>query len=307
MKDDYWDITNRPSTKMKLEILRGIFHVWLTIWNKQNWASNEWYVLDLFSGRGYYKDGELLVSGSPFVYLEKIKERRDKFIEKIKIKLFFVDIDKDEIEELQKNVENYVKNNQIDNIVEVIYFNEDCNEIINDVLKKIINSNRNPLFVFIDPTGIKIKKNTINEILNLENPKDIFLNYSLEGVRRTMGVARKAQEGEDLNVREVGTIETLGEFFGDDINIVDKDGLEIKDDLETLKYYVSKCFLCKNLEVVACDIVYPDRNDILYYLLFASRKPNIVNIIKDIYKREKHRDRPSLFGPEFYNILYFKR
>jgi len=32
-----WDITNRPSTKTKLEILEQVFDVWLTIWNKQNW------------------------------------------------------------------------------------------------------------------------------------------------------------------------------------------------------------------------------------------------------------------------------
>jgi len=30
-----WDISNRPSTKTKLEILEKVFNVWLTIWNNQ--------------------------------------------------------------------------------------------------------------------------------------------------------------------------------------------------------------------------------------------------------------------------------
>lgn len=51
-----WDISNRPSTKTKLKILEKVFGVWLTIWNKQDWVSNEWYIMDLFAGRGKYMD-----------------------------------------------------------------------------------------------------------------------------------------------------------------------------------------------------------------------------------------------------------
>jgi len=303
-KEDYWDITNRPSTRTKLEILKGVIYVWLNAWRIQEWASNEWYIIDLFAGRGYYKNGE---SGSPIIYLEKINERKDLFNKNIKIKLFFVEIDSKNFNLLKKNVEDYININKLNNIIDVNLFNDDCNEIIYNILSKIENSNRNPLFVLIDPTGIKISKNTIEKILNLNNRKDILFNYILEGVRRTMGVFKKAQDGEELNVREVGTIETLSDFFGNDINIKNKDGLEIKDDLEILEYFIGTSFMSKGLEVVACDIGYPNRNDILYYLLFATKRENILKRIASIYKREKNRDKPSLFGPKFYEVLYFKK
>ena len=49
-----WDTSNRPSTKTKLDILEKVFDVQLAIWNNQRWVSNEWYVIDLFAGRGKY-------------------------------------------------------------------------------------------------------------------------------------------------------------------------------------------------------------------------------------------------------------
>lgn len=53
---DQWNISNKLSTKTKLEILKKCFNVWLTVWNNQNWASNEWYVVDLFARRGVYTE-----------------------------------------------------------------------------------------------------------------------------------------------------------------------------------------------------------------------------------------------------------
>lgn len=52
-----WDIANKPHTKNKLEIIRAVFDMWLTVWNgekQQRWANKEWYVIDLFAGAGVY-------------------------------------------------------------------------------------------------------------------------------------------------------------------------------------------------------------------------------------------------------------
>ncbi|GAI48109.1 unnamed protein product, partial [marine sediment metagenome] len=127
---------------------------------------------------------------------------------------------------------------------------------------------KHPLFVLIDPTGLQVKKRTIEKIVDLQNRKDIMFNYILEAVRRTSGVARKARRREGLTIKEIKTIETLQNFIGEDINFIDK------SDIETLKEY---CFIftSKNLRVVAYDVKYPDREDILYYLLFATRKMSI--------------------------------
>lgn len=294
--DNLWDITNRPSTKTKLEILEKVFDIWLTIWNKQKWISNEWYVIDLFAGRGKYIDNGRDVNGSPLIFLKKISDKIERLQSDIKIKLFLVENDVQNFKELKKNVDCFIKNNQLlKDKIDVNFFRDDCNKVIKDILFQVQNDKKHPLFILIDPTGLQIKKNTMDEIVTLKNPKDIMFNYILEGVRRIAGVAKKAQRGEKLSIKEIRTVETLQEFIGKDIEVINK------SDVEILKEYCS-VFTSKGLKIVAYDVPYPDRNDILYYLLFTSKKISITNIVKDIYAKQKERiSGPTLFGgKEFY-------
>jgi len=294
--EELWDITNRPSTKTKLEILEKVFNIWLTIWNNQKWISNEWYIIDLFAGRGKYIDRTNDVNGSPLIFLEQIFEKMNRLRQKIMIKIFLIEENKKNFNELKSNIENYYKiSPQIKNKVEVRYFLGDCNIIIGDILYQVINDKKHPMFILIDPTGLQIKRDSLKKLISLQNPKDIMFNYILEGVRRTVGVARKGRRGEELSIREIKTIETLQKFIGRDIDVINK------SDVEALKKYCS-VFTSKDLKVVAYDVRYPDRNDILYYLLFASKKLSITNIVKDIYAKQKERiSGPTLFGgKEFY-------
>jgi DNA repair photolyase len=78
------------------------------------------------------------------------------------------------------------------------------------------------------------------------------------------------------------------------------------DDRKILEDYVN-IFTSQDLKVIGYDMKYPNRNDILYYLLFASRKLSITNIIKDIYIKQKEDEfGPTLFGgKEVYNKEIF--
>jgi len=307
-----WDITSRPSTRTKLEILENVFGVWLTIWNKQKWVSNEWYIVDLFAGKGKYIDKGEEVNGSPLIFLEKISEKINKLKQEVEIRLFLVEKKRSYFNALKKNIENFVKNSpNIKDKVKIEYFQKDCNIIIEDILSKITDDRKHPIFVLVDPSGLQIKKNTINRIVDLQNPKDVMFNYILEGVRRTGGVAKKAHRGEELSITEIKTVETLQKFIGENVSVINK------SDIETLKDYCS-IFTSKNLKAVAYDIKYPDRKDTLYYLLFISRKLSITNIVKDIYAKQKEKSLgPTLFGgKEFYkdgilivtpNLLTIKR
>ena len=294
-----WDITNKPHTKNKLEIVRAVFYMWLTVWNgekQQRWANKEWYVMDLFAGAGIYFDSKNKISGSSLVLLENIFNQKDKLEEnEIKIKLFLVEIKKQNFDNLKKNIEAFLNSHkEIENIVEVHFYKEDCNTAINDILKKINNSYKNPLFVLIDPYGLQIKKETINKIAKLDNSKDILLNYILEGVRRAGGVYKKGQKGTVLNEKEITTIKTFMDFIGDDVKIIGK------TDRELLGQYVS-ALADKGLNIVGYDMPYSDRNDVLYYLLFASKKVKITKIVQDIYYRQKKKQdsQPTLFGEEY--------
>ncbi|HPP10971.1 MAG TPA: three-Cys-motif partner protein TcmP [Defluviitoga tunisiensis] len=288
-KDDLWDITNRRSTKTKLEILDKVFNMWLTVWNNQNWAQNEWYILDLFAGRGEYIDSGKKKDGSPLIFLRNIKEKKDKLRPNLKIKLFLVEKNKANFNYLKTLVDRYKSEHSLDN-VNVYFYNADCNAIIDDILKSLNNSVKNPLFVFIDPSGLQIKKTTVEKIVSLKNPKDILFNYILEGVTRTSGVVKKRHFGKNLNTKEITTIKTLKEFIGDDVDVIEADRMKILEDY-------AETFISQGLRVVGYDIKYPDRNDTIYYLLFFSKKAPITKIVKDIYVRLREKETgPGLFG-----------
>ncbi|MGQ9845801.1 MAG: three-Cys-motif partner protein TcmP [Caldisericia bacterium] len=300
MINNEWDITNKPHTKNKLEIIRAVFDMWLTVWNgdkQQEWVNKEWYVMDLFAGAGIYFDSERQVRGSSLILLQNIFEQKDK-LEKngIKIKLFLVEIKKQNFDNLNKNVNAFFNSHEkIKNIVDVHFYQGDCNTKITDILKEINNSRKNPLFVLIDPYGLQIKKKTIKEIAKLDNPKDILLNYILEGVRRVGGVYKKGQKkGKVLNKKELKTVKTFEEFMGEDVKMIGE------TDKKTLEQYVST-LAEKGLNIVGYDMPYADRNDILYYLLFASKKAKITKIVKDIYYRQKKKQdsQTTLFGEEY--------
>jgi len=295
---DRWDISGKPATKTKHEILRKYFDVWLKMWSapNQKWVAKDWYVMDLFAGRGAYNDNGQIVSGSPLIFLEAINERRDKLRPNCrKIKLFFAEENKNSFDCLKENVAQFMADNpQMEGIVEIEYFSDDCNEIIEEILGRMENTGKHPLFAFIDPWGINIWKTTMLEILSLNNRIDIMFNYMLQGVRREAGIAQKAHYGGQLTGQERGTLETFRRFIGD-IDVVDK------GDRDILSAYVNSLFTPQRLNVAAYDMEYPDRTDTSYYLLFASRNPKVAEIVKDIYAKQKELSiQPSLFGRDFY-------
>jgi len=174
------------------------------------------YFLDLFAERGKYLDGGNNVNGSPLIFLKKISDKIERLRSNIKIKLFLVEKDRQVFQKLNENVRcffNFNKRTSLEEKIEVKFFQNDCNNSIEKILSQITKDRKHPLFILIDPTGLQIKKSTMEEIVNLQNPKDIIFNYILEGVRRTSGIARKARRGRNLTIREIKTIETLQKFI----------------------------------------------------------------------------------------------
>jgi len=107
--NDLWDLSNRPATQMKLKILKKVFEVWLTIWNKQNWASNEWYVIDLFAGKGKYNDGS---SGSPLIFLDAINTKAELLRADLEIKLFLVEKNRNNYHALKVHIDDFLNQNK---------------------------------------------------------------------------------------------------------------------------------------------------------------------------------------------------
>lgn len=295
MAKNDWNI--KPNTQTKLQMLSEIFYIWLTIWNgpkQQKWVAKEWYVIDLFAGRGWYSNDGNKINGSPIIFLEKILAQERKLRKnKIKIKLFFVEKNTKNFDELNKKISEFKKDHPaIKDITETFLYKEDCNIKTQDIIKQIINGSKNPIFLSVDPWGINIQKKTIKDYLNLNNPIDIFFNYSEEGRRRTQGVVIKNSS----EPRVVKTTNTFEEFLGKDVDY------KTRKDLDLLKDYVETLFIANMYNVVGFNMEYPDRKDIIYYLLFASKNKKIANdIVKRIYAQyqEKVSGR-TLWGKEFY-------
>ena len=71
--------------------------------------------------------------------------------------------------------------------------------------------------------------------------------------------------------------------------------------MEILEGFINEVFSKKDLKVFAYDMKYPDRNDIIYYLLFAFKKNTIKKIMKDIFAKTKEKTKgPSLWGRKHY-------
>jgi three-Cys-motif partner protein len=296
-----WDISEKPSTKTKLLLLENIFKMWLTIWNKQQWIGEELYIIDLFASTGRYVDNNKSIYGSPLIFLKTIEEKRQNLRKTLKFKMFFIEKNKSFYNQLLDNIDMFVKEHSgIRDHVEYELFNNDCNIAISSILGRIKKNAKYPMFVLIDPWGIKIEKSTISKIIALPNRKDIMFNYILEGARRTVGIARKEYYDQKLNPKELGSLETLRRFLGNDIEIIDAGHLEI------MEQFADSLFTAKHLKVVGYDMPYPDRKDIVYYLLYASRDPKISDIVKDIYGRMKQRTfGPSLFGADIHRASVF--
>ncbi|MEQ8187557.1 MAG: three-Cys-motif partner protein TcmP, partial [Candidatus Eremiobacterota bacterium] len=126
-----WSLDNKPHTRTKLEIFKKYFDVWLKIWNNQNWVSNTWYYIDLYSGRGIHNYKGENCYGSPLIFLDQLRNKLTdnsvEFKSSLNIHMFLVEEDKRTFTCLKENVDAFLQENPVvSNFVSIYYFNNDC-------------------------------------------------------------------------------------------------------------------------------------------------------------------------------------
>ena len=305
--DEKWDLTGRIHTQTKLQILAQYYDIWLKIWNNQNWVNRDWYYIDLFAGRGIYSlktsDQITYWPGSPIIFLNCFAQfhRQGKFKRRTRVHLILVEKRASNAGILQTLTHQFLgRYPELRDLCRIQIIQGDCNEVIHEVCASIPDKHKtleNPLFIFIDPYGLQIKVDTLRTLLGLPNRKDIMFNFILEGVQRVRGFAERVKNKENVAIKELKTLKTLEEFMGADVNVIPKDSLDM------LRFFVEKNF--PGMKVVAYDMPYPHKRDVIYYLIFASRKGSITQIVKDVYARMKQRQHPSIWGPEIYKKTFF--
>lgn len=298
MRKDYWDLTKRPHTELKLRIVEEYVLFWadflLKMGIKKGWkAFQDIYYIDCFAGRGkYHKNGEEdSIPGSPLIGLNCALGMSKKYGAKVKVHCILVEENKRNYQELEKFCEEYVDK------AEFTLMQCDFNECYEEIIDKI---GKHPSFFFIDPGGIQVKKETIQAIAKKEGPNDLLFNYIKGGPERITGLMKKtdlANLDEKEALKRLKTFKTLEEFYGTTIY----NNLE-KNEKERLQEWAET--ILKSGELKECavfDMPYPKRKDAIYYLLFASRKQVANKIIKHIFKKAKTTDydgQARLFVPE---------
>jgi three-Cys-motif partner protein len=283
---DPWDITERPHTRAKLRLLSDYFNRWLVIWNgarQREWASREWFVLDMFAGQGQYVDGDTTVAGSPLVYLERIAAQSGKLRENnIMIRVLLVEKKLKFYKELVTNINLFLEAHpELEGVATVKHMRGDCNSP--DVWAEVSSlslSSRTPFFALVDPYGFAMKRQTMDRLVDLQGTKDILFNYMVSGVKRAEGIAAKPEVY--LSSREKTTLATYVDFLGRDV--------QLGEDAESPQEYAQAAFVSKGFYVVAYDMDYPDRSGTLYYLLCVTRNKRIADMARTMFGEAKKQD-----------------
>lgn len=135
-KNDYWDLTNRPHTKLKLEIYKKYLDSWCVIFENQPYYQDI-FIIDCFAGKGIYKDGNNLVDGSPLITIKAAKNFQEHFLKKakknkksFKIKCIFIENDVSYCENLKNLLAPFLKD------VDFEIIQKDFGDSIGDIVKK---------------------------------------------------------------------------------------------------------------------------------------------------------------------------
>lgn len=287
-KNDFWDLSRRPYTQLKLKILKKYLDFWARVFFSQaskNKSFKNWqdvYYIDCFARRGKYhcNDQKDIIDGSPLIALKCASEfQQNKNYEGVKMHCIFVEKIKKCSQDLEKFCEPYKGKVDFET-----YKEKDFNNVLSEILNKI---NYHPAFFFVDPDGIKeLKKESLEKIVSRKGATDILLNYIKGGVERITGLTKKKIPeivNQKISAKDIKTIKCLTDFYG--LSIFKKlDSTE----KERLKEWTNSLLQNSSLkEIAVFDMPYLHKSDNIYYLLFASRKRVAKKVILSIFKKAK--------------------
>jgi len=275
-KNDFWDLAEKPQTKIKLRILRDYLRAWVTIFTKQKWCKSLYYV-DCCAGRGKYHNGDQkdIIDGSPLIALSIAEELKAK--NNFELTCIFVEQEPATFKELEKICSPFKSKVGFHVIQGSI--NSKIEEILTLIPKEA------PIFFFIDPEGISIHRETIEKILQKQNIKEFLITYIQKGIERCLGFGKKDVKNLpiDIQKRAISNLKKIEDFFGTDWEKLSKDQKEnLKNYLGIFSEYNETVEEKDKLESRIIDIFY-NRGRNKYYLIFISRNKNALKIIEDVF------------------------
>ncbi len=274
------DVIGRWSEE-KLDLLAKYLKAYSVIMNNQKaiWL-RDYYYIDAFSGsvKPRAKDEERYIDGSPIRALQT-EPKFDGY--------WFIDVNPQRIKRVEKLREDF-PNQTIE------AYRGDCNDVLcNEIIPKIPYSSKKRAFVFLDPYGLQVDWNTVQELASTKTC-DIFVNFSIMGVTRRLP---RDQNPDPEFVKQIdqvmGNTEWINQIYRKSpvtqLDLFDsaaesslsREKINAEwlaslytEQLRSLFPHVSRPVLMRN-----------STNSVLYALCLASHKPTAIKITNDIFDR----------------------
>lgn len=277
----------RPQTEKKLRILRKYMGPWIDIWSSHAHCA-EWFILDVFAGSGESHGHHGTISGSPLVILEEVLRRR-KRLEAHGRHITFIMIEKEKVlaDLLTATTGDYVSSNGLSNLVTPAVYCGDCDTVLQQLLPRLHPPEGAPALIFVDPCNTDISRDTFEAMLDMPWREDVLFNYMVSAVKRDVGCMAAGSRG------SVQAEERLSKCFG-------PDAPSTQEEAEDPSRLATPLFCSRGHKVVVFYMEYPDRREVQYYLMFASKNDTVKKIVRQIYAKEC-RDRygqGTLFGAD---------
>lgn len=239
-----WEI--EPHTKAKHEILRRYLGAWFPILGAK---LPRIVYIDGFCGPGKYLGGE---DGSPIIALREALKQ--PILTTSEVSFLFIDDRADRIEHLESELSSFKipSNFHVNPIVNK--FDNTLTEILNDLQAK--GHHLAPTFAFIDPFGFMGAPFSLVERL-LDNPStEVFINIMIEFVNRFVEHPTPTVQQHIKNLLDASDAE-----INEVINSQDRK-------LAFRQLYQKK--LHEHAKFVRFFEMYDEKNNLIYYLFFAS-------------------------------------
>ncbi len=299
-EDILHDLKFDEHTQEKLDEINYYYKTWFGIVKQQ-----KTYIIDAYAGTGYNEikgENRKKSLGSALLAVDLYK--LDSF-DNLSLKL--INIKREEIDTLEKNIKNYIKNAKIkqDVLNRIDIINADWSEVIEDI---IIQTKDGIRLFLLDPYGAKslawkdvihIGQESINKFGYKESGTEILINWAWHTVRRLLGKYYKSKrEAEIDHYTEVDNLDTFfGRFNWKQVANKYLDTIFTKKEKDIEKINQLKNELVKGYALNLFDFfryicihpvyarlqtshkLYKERGEIVYYLIFVSNYYDAPKII----------------------------
>lgn len=270
----------RNTSEIKSEILNKYFKAWcgILLYGQKFKRINTVLYVDLYSGPGYYEDGQ---PSTPIKILESIHKSSGERIDlNMSVKTFFNDSTKSVVEKLKANLSSLPFYEELHHAPLVL--NEKANQRL---LVNLLN-NSNPSLTFIDPFGYSFSQEML--LQSVKNwGSDLFMLFNVNRIRSA--------------VLNDNVSDLMKEIFGDRINDIREYYKREKKPKKRETFIIDSfenIFRERNYLTFKFKINFPHRNQTSHYLVFVTKARIAYMRIKEIMTKysDFQEDGVPLFG-----------